>query len=224
VETMSVNQLVKIYRTCGVEVTALDDVSFSIKKGEFVSVVGKSGSGKSTLLYLLGGLERPSSGSIFIEGTEINRLHDKSLTLFRRRHIGFIFQHYNLIPTLSVYDNILLPLRLDKAKIDIDYVESIIGELGINDKKHISPIKLSGGQQQRVAIARALVTRPSIVLADEPTGNLDVKTSSEVIELLRMTSKMFNQTVVVVTHDRDVAVSAVRSIHLVDGKILSKEF
>lgn len=202
---------------------ALDGVNLTIRNGEFVSIVGTSGSGKSTLLHMLGGLDYPTKGKVSVDGTDIFTLKDEDLTIFRRRKIGFIFQNYNLIPTLNVYDNITLPIGLDGRKIDKEYVEKVIHSLGLENKLSNLPNNLSGGQQQRVAIARALSTKPSIILADEPTGNLDSKTSQDVMSLLRVTSNQFKQTIVMITHNEEIAQTADRIIHIEDGKILGGE-
>lgn len=198
---------------------ALDNVNLKIEYGEFVSVVGTSGSGKSTLLHMLGGLDKPTSGKVCVDGKDIFTLDDEELTIFRRRKIGFIFQNYNLIPTLNVYDNITLPIGLDGRKIDEEYVEEVINSLGLKEKVTSLPNNLSGGQQQRVAIARALATKPAIILADEPTGNLDSKTSQDVMSLLKVTSEKFKQTIVMITHNEEIAQLANRIIRIEDGKI-----
>ena len=200
-------------------VRALDDVSLSISTGEFIAIVGASGSGKSTLLHLLGGLDKPTGGEIVIKGQAINSMKDEALTVFRRRNIGFIFQSYNLIPILNVYENIILPIELDGDKIDSSYINDIIQHLGLDDKRYTLPGMLSGGQQQRVAIARALATKPSLLLADEPTGNLDSRTSQDVLGLLKMTSKQYHQTIVMITHNEQIAQLADRVIWIEDGRI-----
>ncbi|MCL2203299.1 MAG: ABC transporter ATP-binding protein [Defluviitaleaceae bacterium] len=200
-------------------VRALDGVSMEITAGEFVAVVGMSGSGKSTLLHMLGGLDRPTEGSVIIDGNEIFNMNENELTKFRRRHIGFVFQSYNLVPILSVYENIALPIELDKRQPDQPFIDELLDMLGITDKKYAMPNQLSGGQQQRVAIARALAAKPAIILADEPTGNLDSRTSREVLDLLKSTSKRFNQTMVVITHNENISRFANRVIHIEDGKI-----
>lgn len=217
---LKTQNLTKIYGSDETKVYALDNVNLKISTGEFVSIVGTSGSGKSTLLNMLGGLDRPSSGNVFVDGNEIFKLKDEALTIFRRRKIGFIFQNYNLIPTLNVYDNIVLPIGLDGNRIDKKHINQIIEMLGIESKLKNMPNNLSGGQQQRVAIARALASKPSIVLADEPTGNLDSKTSQDVLSLLKITSSKFNQTIVMITHNEEVAQLADRIIHIEDGKII----
>ncbi len=203
-------------------VRALDGVDITVKTGEFVAVVGMSGSGKSTLLHMLGGLDKPTEGKVFVDGHELAKMSDEQLTLFRRRKVGFVFQNYNLVPILSVYDNIVLPIELDGNEIDRAFVEEIIGLLGLEKKKNSLPGNLSGGQQQRVAIARALVTKPSVVLADEPTGNLDSKTSQDVLGVLKMTSATFHQTMMMITHNEQIAQLADRVIHIEDGKILEE--
>ncbi|MFR2778809.1 MAG: ABC transporter ATP-binding protein [Intestinibacter bartlettii] len=201
------------------EVKALNNVSLEIEEGEFVSIVGSSGSGKSTLLNMLGGLDRLTSGDIYINNKKLGDMKDEELTIFRRRNIGFVFQNYNLVPILNVYENIVLPIELDGMKIDEEYIDSIINTLGLNQKLTNMPNNLSGGQQQRVAIARAIATKPAIILADEPTGNLDSKTSMDVIGLLKMTSQKFNQTIVMITHNEEIAQLADRIIRIEDGKI-----
>ncbi|MBU3159578.1 ABC transporter ATP-binding protein [Clostridium frigoris] len=203
-------------------VKALDDVDLSIDQGEFVAIVGTSGSGKSTLLHMLGGLDRPTSGMVEVEGVDIFKLNDDKLTIFRRRKIGFIFQNYNLLPILNVYENIVLPIELDGNTVDKEYLNSIISALGIQSKIKSYPNNLSGGQQQRVAIARALATRPAIILADEPTGNLDSKTSLDVLGLLKATGKRFNQTIVMITHNEEIAQMADSIIKIEDGRIVNR--
>ena len=217
---LKVKDLKKYYGSDEALVKALDGDSLEINRGEFVAVVGTSGSGKSTLLNMIGGLDNPSYGKIEIDGNEISKMSDEELTIFRRRQIGFIFQNYNLVPMLNVYENIVLPIQLDGNKIDKDFINEIINLLGITSKIKTMPNKLSGGQQQRVAIARAISTKPSIILADEPTGNLDTKTSLEVIGLLKNTSKAFNQTIVMITHNEEIAQMADRIIRIEDGKIV----
>ena len=203
-------------------VKALDDVDLSIDQGEFVAIVGTSGSGKSTLLHMLGGLDRPTSGMVEVEGMDIFKLNDDKLTIFRRRKIGFIFQNYNLLPILNVYENIVLPIELGGNTVDKEYLNSIISALGIQSKIKSYPNNLSGGQQQRVAIARALATRPAIILADEPTGNLDSKTSLDVLGLLKATGKRFNQTIVMITHNEEIAQMADSIIKIEDGRIVNR--
>ena len=201
-------------------VKALDGVDIQIKRGEFVSIVGTSGSGKSTLLHMLGGLDRATDGKVYVDGKDIFSMNDDQLTVFRRRNIGFIFQNYNLVPILNVYENIILPIELDGNKVDQSHVNNIIKTLGLSEKVNNLPNNLSGGQQQRVAIARALATKPAIILADEPTGNLDSRTGQEVLGLLKVTSEKFNQTIVMITHNEEIAQLADRTIRIEDGKIV----
>ncbi|WP_097027968.1 ABC transporter ATP-binding protein [Clostridium peptidivorans] len=217
---LKTEQLKKYYGKEPNIVKALDDVSVEINEGEFVSIVGTSGSGKSTLLHMLGGLDRATSGSVEVSGKNIFSMNDEQLTVFRRRNIGFVFQNYNLVPILNVYENITLPIELDGGVIDKTFLEEIINTLGLGSKLNNMPNNLSGGQQQRVAIARALAAKPAIILADEPTGNLDSKTGMEVIGLLKMTSKKFNQTIVMITHNEEIAQLADRIIRIEDGKII----
>ena len=219
---LKTENLVKIYGEEPNIIKALDDVSIEIKEGEFVAVIGTSGSGKSTLLNMLGGLDKPTSGETIIANKVLSNMKDEELTIFRRRNIGFIFQNYNLVPILNVYENIVLPIELDGIKIDREYVNSIITTLGLGEKLSDMPNNLSGGQQQRVAIARALATKPAIILADEPTGNLDSKTSMDVIGLLKVTSKKFNQTMVMITHNEEIAQLADRIIRIEDGKVVGR--
>lgn len=200
-------------------VKALDDVSISIEPGEFVAIIGTSGSGKSTLLNMLGGLDRPSSGSVKVDNFQLDQMKDEDLTVFRRRRIGFIFQNYNLVPVLNVYENIVMPIQLDGKRPDQDFIQKVVGLLGLEQKLYNMPNTLSGGQQQRVSIARALASKPAIILADEPTGNLDSRTSDEVIELLKVTSRKFHQTIVMITHNPQIAEQADRIIRIEDGKI-----
>lgn len=220
---LSTHDLTKIYGNGDNAVHALSHVSLDIEEGTFVSIIGSSGSGKSTLLNLLGGLDRPTSGEVIVDGNSIFGMRDEELTIFRRRKIGFVFQNYNLMPILNVYENIVLPIELDGAKIDEAYVERIMDMLKLSEKRYAMPNQLSGGQQQRVAIARALAAKPSIILADEPTGNLDSKTSMDVIALLKLTSKEFAQTIVMITHNEEIATIADRMIRIEDGKIVSSE-
>lgn len=201
-------------------VKALDGVDLEVSKGEFVAIVGTSGSGKSTLLHILGGLDYSTEGKVIINNNDISAMREEELTVFRRRNIGFVFQSYNLVPILNVYENIILPIELDGNKVDEEYVNRIIDTLKLNDKVNNLPNNLSGGQQQRVAIARALSTKPSIILADEPTGNLDSKTSQEVLMLLKSTSEKFNQTIIMITHNEEIAQMADRVIRIEDGKIV----
>ncbi len=200
-------------------VKALDDVSISIEQGEFVAITGTSGSGKSTLLNMLGGLDRPSSGSVKVDNFQLDQMKDEDLTVFRRRRIGFVFQNYNLVPILNVYENIVMPIQLDGKRPDRDFIRNVAGLLGLEQKLYNMPNTLSGGQQQRVSIARALASKPAIILADEPTGNLDSRTSDEVIELLKVTSEKFHQTIVMITHNPQIAEQADRVIRIEDGKI-----
>lgn len=201
-------------------VKAIDDTNIKIAQGEFVAIVGKSGSGKSTLLHMLGALDRPTSGKVIIDKKDISSMKEEQLAIFRRRKIGFVFQYYNLIPSINVWENIVLPIGLDSRKVDKDFVNDIVSTLGLSEKKHSMPNTLSGGQQQRVAIARALASKPSIILADEPTGNLDSKTEEEVLTLLKLTAKKYNQTIVMITHDEGIAQMADRIICIEDGKVV----
>ena len=216
---LKTENLKKYYGSGETTVKALDGVTLTVEDGEFVAVVGTSGSGKSTLLHMLGGLDRPTEGKVFVAGNDIFALKDDALTIFRRRKIGFVFQSYNLVPTLNVYENIVLPIELDGNRVDEKHVQSIIDILGLKEKINSLPSELSGGQQQRVAIARALATKPAIVLADEPTGNLDSKTSLDVIGLLKITSEQFKQTIVMITHNEEIAQMADRIIRIEDGRI-----
>jgi putative ABC transport system ATP-binding protein len=220
---LEVKNLSKIYGKGETAVKALDDVSFSIKKGEFVCIIGPSGSGKSTLLHLLGGVDRPTSGNVLIDNTDIYQLNETQLAIFRRRQIGLIYQFYNLIPILTVEENITLPMLLDEHKVDKKQLDHVINTLGLtNHLKHL-PNQLSGGQQQRVSIGRALISNPAIMLADEPTGNLDSKNSGEIMELLKMFNKTYNQTLIVITHDERIALQADRIIAIEDGKLVKDE-
>lgn len=217
---LKVEKLKRYYKSNDVEVRALDGVSFDVEKGEFISIIGASGSGKSTLLHLLGGLDYPTSGKVLIDGTDIYGLKDDERTIFRRRNIGFVFQAYNLLPMLNVYENIIIPFGLDGDKVDKKYVDSVIDILEISDQKYKMPNELSGGQQQRVAIARALVTKPSLILADEPTGNLDSKSSSQVVYLLKKINKELGNTILMITHDDAVAQAAERTLRIEDGRLV----
>ncbi|BCK83950.1 macrolide ABC transporter ATP-binding protein [Pusillibacter faecalis] len=217
---LETRELRKIYGSGNTEVRALDGVNLSVEKGEFVAVVGTSGSGKSTLLHMLGGLDRPTSGTVTVDGRELSALKDEALTIFRRRKIGFVFQNYNLVPVLNVRENIILPIQLDGNQPDKAYVAQIIETLGLESKLQNLPGNLSGGQQQRVAIARALAAKPAIILADEPTGNLDSATSQDVMGLLKVTSEKFSQTVVMITHNEEIAQMADRIIRIEDGRIV----
>ena len=210
----------KVYGSGDTEVRALDGVDLTVEKGEFVAVVGTSGSGKSTLLHMLGGLDRPTSGTVTVDGRELSAMRDEELTIFRRRKIGFVFQNYNLVPVLNVYENIVLPIQLDGKAPDRGYVDQIIETLGLGNKLQNLPNNLSGGQQQRVAIARALAAKPAIILADEPTGNLDSATSLDVMGLLKVTAQKFSQTIVMITHNEELAQMADRIIRIEDGRIV----
>ena len=222
---MSVLQASALTKTYGVGETAvhaLDGVDLSVEKGEFVAVVGTSGSGKSTLLHMLGGLDRPTSGKVMVDGKDIFSLKDEALTIFRRRKIGFVFQSYNLVPVLNVYENIVLPIELDGRKVDEGFIRQIVKTLGLDGRLDALPNQLSGGQQQRVAIARALAAAPAIILADEPTGNLDSKTSQDVLSLMKVSSQKFQQTIVMITHNEEIAQMAGRIIRFEDGKIAER--
>ncbi len=222
---MSILQAVglkKIYGKGENAVRALDGVNLSVEQGEFVAIVGTSGSGKSTLLHMLGGLDRPTEGKVIVDGKDIFALKEEALTIFRRRKIGFVFQAYNLVPTLNVYENIVLPVELDGGKVDETHVGHIVHLLGLDDKKEALPNQLSGGQQQRVAIARALAATPAIILADEPTGNLDSKTSQDVLSLLKVSGQKFTQTIVMITHNEEIAQLADGIIRIEDGRIVQK--
>lgn len=219
---LQTSNLKKTYGSGDTAVHALDGVSFSVDKGEFVAIVGTSGSGKSTLLHMLGGLDRPTSGDVTVDGQKLFSLKDDELTVFRRRKIGFVFQNYNLVPSLNVYENIVLPIQLDGNTPDAEYISSIVETLGLDHKLKNLASNLSGGQQQRVAIARALSTKPAIILADEPTGNLDSKTSMDVLQLLKMTSEKYSQTIVIITHDEQLAQMADRIVRIEDGRIVSQ--
>ena len=218
---LETKDLRKVYGSGDTEVRALDGVDLTVEKGEFVAVVGTSGSGKSTLLHMLGGLDRPTGGTVTVDGRELSALKDEELTIFRRRKIGFVFQNYNLVPVLSVWENIIFPISLDGRKPDKTFIMQIVSLLGLQKKLDSLPNNLSGGQQQRVAIARALASKPSIILADEPTGNLDSKTSDDVIGLLKMTSQQFHQTIVMITHNPEIAAQADRVIRIEDGQIVA---
>ncbi|KAA8675486.1 ABC transporter ATP-binding protein [Clostridium sp. HV4-5-A1G] len=218
---LKAEELKKYYGTGSNIVKALDGVSLSVEPGEFVAIVGTSGSGKSTLLHMLGGLDNPISGSVEVDGKELSKMNDDELTIFRRRNIGFVFQNYNLVQILNVYENIVLPIELDGGKADSEFINKILRMLGLTEKLYNLPNNLSGGQQQRVAIGRALVTKPSIILADEPTGNLDSKTSQEVLGLLKMTGQQFHQTIVMITHNNEIAQLADRIVRIEDGRIVA---
>ena len=219
---LQTSNLKKTYGSGDAAVHALDGVSFSVDKGEFVAIVGTSGSGKSTLLHMLGGLDCPTSGDVTVDRQKLFSLKDDELTVFRRRKIGFVFQNYNLVPSLNVYENIILPIQLDGNTLDAEYINSIVETLGLGSKLKNLASNLSGGQQQRVAIARALSTKPAIILADEPTGNLDSKTSMDVLKLLKITSEKYSQTIVIITHDEQLAQMADRIVRIEDGRIVSQ--
>ena len=219
---LETKELKKYYGSGDTQVKALDGVDLTVENGEFVAIVGTSGSGKSTLLHMLGGLDRPTGGSVLVEGRDIFALKDEELTIFRRRKIGFVFQSYNLVPVLSVYDNIVLPIQLDGGRVDEAYVNQVIEALGLEQMLDRLPNQLSGGQQQRVAIARALATKPAILLADEPTGNLDSRTSQDVLSLMKTTGQKFAQTMVMITHNEEIAQLADRIVRIEDGRIVTR--
>ena len=219
---LETKDLRKFYGSGDTQVKALDGVDLSVENGEFVAIVGTSGSGKSTLLHILGGLDRPTGGSVLVDGKDIFSLKDEELTIFRRRKIGFVFQAYNLVPVLSAYENIILPIQLDGGRVDKDYVGRVIEALGLEQRLNSLPSQLSGGQQQRVAIARALAAKPAIILADEPTGNLDSKTSQDVLSLMKITSQKFAQTMVMITHNEEIAQTADRIVRIEDGRIVER--
>ena len=222
-EILKVENLTKIYGESSNKVVALDNVSFSVEKGEFVAIVGASGSGKSTLLHLIGGVDRPTSGKVYIDGKDIYSLNDDKLAIFRRRQVGLVYQFYNLIPILNVEENITLPLDLDNRKVDDKYLKQLLELLGLENRKKHLPNQLSGGQQQRTSIGRALITNPTIVLADEPTGNLDSKSSDEIVSLLKKSNKEYKQTIIMITHNMEIAKCADRIIKIEDGKIIKGE-
>lgn len=219
-EILRVENLCKIYGSGANETRALDDISFSVEKGEFVAIVGKSGSGKSTLLHMIGGVDRPTFGKIYVEGKEVYQKNANELAIFRRRQVGLIYQFYNLIPVLDVVENITLPLCLDGQKVNKAHLEELITVLGLQERREHLPRQLSGGQQQRVSIGRALINAPALVLADEPTGNLDQKNGQEIVELLKYSNKTYHQTLILVTHDENIALQADRIIRISDGKIV----
>ena len=223
-DLLTVEHLTKTYGTGENAVHALDDVSFSVPRGQFLAIIGPSGSGKSTLLHILGGVDRPTSGHVYMNGEDVYSRSDTALAIFRRREVGLIYQFYNLIPTLSVRKNILMPLTLDKKKPNKEYFDKVVGSLGIADKLEALPNQLSGGQQQRVAIARSLIYRPALLLADEPTGNLDQKNSKEIIDMLKLSNRNLEQTILLITHDEKVALEAERIITIEDGHIISDEW
>ncbi len=222
-EILKVEHLSKYYGKDATLVKALDDVSFTVERGEFVAVVGASGSGKSTLLHILGGVDRPTKGKVYVDGEDIYNLNEESLAVFRRRQVGLIYQFYNLIPILNVKENITLPILLDNKKVDDDYLDELIETLDLDERVNHLPNELSGGQQQRVSIARALMNHPSLLLADEPTGNLDSKSGQEIVELLKISNQKYNQTIIMITHDHNLALNASRIITIDDGKIISDE-
>ena len=221
-KVLQTRELKKQYGTGDARVNALDGIDLEVESGEFVAIVGTSGSGKSTLLHMLGGLDRPTSGTVLVDGKDIFALKDEELTIFRRRKIGFVFQAYNLVPVLTVYENMVLPIQLDGGRVDEGYVAQVIEALGLRSRLGSLPSQLSGGQQQRVAIARALATKPAIVLADEPTGNLDSKTSQDVLSLMKVTGQRFAQTMVMITHNEEIAQMADRIIRIEDGRIVAR--
>lgn len=221
-EILKVENLTKIYGKDSIKVVALDHVSFSVEKGEFVAIVGASGSGKSTLLHLIGGVDRPTSGKVFIDGKDIFNFNDDKLAIFRRRQVGLIYQFYNLIPILNVEENITLPLSLDNREIDKEKLNEMLKLLGLQNRRMHLPNELSGGQQQKTSIGRALITNPTIILADEPTGNLDSKSSDEIVALLKKSNKELNQTIIMITHNMEIAKVADRIIKIEDGKIISE--
>lgn len=222
-DILRAEHLTKTYGLNGNEVRALDDVSFTVKKGQFVAIIGPSGSGKSTLLHILGGVDRPTSGSVFIGEQDVFACHENQLAIFRRRQVGMIYQFFNLIPVLNVRENITLPVLLDRRRVNEERLEALLSTLGLKEREKHLPNQLSGGQQQRVAIGRALMTSPSIVLADEPTGNLDSKNSQEIMELLKISNKQYGQTLIVITHDESIALQADRIIAIEDGRIIRDE-
>jgi len=222
-EILNVKNLSKVYGKGSTKVVALDNVSFSVEKGEFVAIVGASGSGKSTLLHILGGVDKPTSGKVYVEGSDVFSLNENNLAIFRRRQVGLIYQFYNLIPILNVKENIALPVMLDGKEPDKKYLEELIQTLGLENRVNHLPNELSGGQQQRVSIGRSLIYHPSLLLADEPTGNLDSKSSEEIIELLEISNKKYGQTIIMITHDEELAMHAKRIITIEDGHILSDE-
>lgn len=223
-DALKVDNVCKYYGKSSNEVKALDNVSFTVNSGEFVAIVGPSGSGKSTLLHILGGLDVPSSGNVYIEGEDILNFNEEKKSILRRRKIGFVFQFFNLVPILNIEENLALPVLIDENKVDKEYLDEVIKFLGLEDRRNHLPSELSGGQQQRVAIGRALINKPSIILADEPTGNLDSKNSKEVMELLRLSANKYNQTLIVITHNLELAHMADRIIKIEDGKIKSDEY
>ena len=222
-EILKVENLTKIYGAGNAEVRALDGVSFAVEKGEFLAIIGPSGSGKSTLLHALGGVDRPTSGKVYMNGQDVYAQNEEQLAIFRRRHVGLIYQFYNLIPVLNVVENMTLPVRMDGRKVNEERLEELLHLLALEDRKNNLPNQLSGGQQQRVSIGRALMNAPEIVLADEPTGNLDSKNSREIVELLKLSNRKYNQTLIVITHDEQIALQADRVIAIEDGRIVKDE-
>lgn len=222
-EILKVEHLSKIYGKGDNQVKALNDVSFSVEKGEFVAIVGQSGSGKSTLLHIIGGVDKPTSGHVFVDGQDVHKKNREQLAIFRRRQVGLIYQFYNLIPVLNVVENIVLPIRLDGQEVNEERVNELLEELGLTERRKHLPSQLSGGQQQRVSIGRAIINAPAIVLADEPTGNLDSKSGQEIIELLKLSNKKYGQTLLMITHDENIALQANRIIRIADGEIVSDE-
>ncbi len=222
-EILKVENLVKQYGKGETMVKAVDNISFAVEKGEFVAIVGSSGSGKSTLLHIIGGVDRPTSGKVYVDGEDVFKLNENNLAIFRRRQVGLIYQFYNLIPILNVKENITLPILLDGKKVDEVYLNELVDTLGLSKRVNHLPNELSGGEQQRVSIGRALMNRPSILLADEPTGNLDSKNSKEIVDLLRLSNKKYKQTIIMITHDQGLALNADRIITIKDGKIVSDE-
>lgn len=222
-EILRVENLCKTYGKGNTLVKALDNVSFSVQKGEFIAIVGASGSGKSTLLHILGGVDRPTSGKVYVNGEDVYKLNETNLAVFRRRQVGLIYQFYNLIPILNVTENITLPILLDSKKVDEEYLKEVIDILDLSDRVNHLPNELSGGEQQRVSIGRALMNRPTLLLADEPTGNLDSKNSQEIVRLLKLSNQKYNQTIIMITHDQNLALNADRIITIDDGKIVSDE-
>lgn len=222
-ELLKCENIKKVYGKGNNQLTALDGINLSVSKGEFVAIIGASGSGKSTLLHILGSVDKPSAGKVIIEGTDLSTLNQKQAAIFRRRKVGLVYQFYNLIPTLTVRKNILMPLLLDKKKVNKEYFEQIVTSMGIVDKLDFLPNQLSGGQQQRVAIARSLIYRPALLLADEPTGNLDQKNSREIIDMLKLSNHNLNQTIILITHDEKVALEANRIVTIEDGRIMKDQ-
>ena len=222
-EILRVENLSKVYGKDETEVRALDNVSFSIEKGQFVAIIGPSGSGKSTLLHILGGVDKPSSGKVYVDGNDVYAQNDEQLAIFRRRQVGLIYQFYNLIPVLNVTENITLPVLMDGQKVNEEHLRELLQVLKLEERKNHLPNQLSGGQQQRVSIGRALMNAPAVVLADEPTGNLDSKNSQEIVELLKLSNKKYNQTLIMITHDENIALQADRVIAIEDGKIIRDE-